>query len=151
MSKRSIIRRMAEFKDMYKLVKYVDSDKYDEAILDKKRNDEESIKRLEELYAKQRFLGRWRKPSHAKIYGVMVDASKHKYIKPYEDDKFGHAYDTTTKGRHLIAKKAYFFRVGLWDESLKDYDKAQTVVILIGTAILTAFGGGVIGFILSRI
>jgi hypothetical protein len=45
---------------------------------------------------------------------------------------------SAVKGRHLLAKKLFIFRVGLWDESLKAYDTTRTVLLSSAVASIIA-------------
>jgi len=147
--KRGIISRMAEMKDMCKLVRYVDSDKYDNTVAHKMHDDKQALTQLVDLYADRGYIRkRIYKRSRSKIAGVLADAFEHKYLKMASKDESSVstaiAIDTTPKGRHFIAKKWFIYPAGLVDDSLKAYGRSQRFY-------LALLGGGGIGALLSGI
>jgi hypothetical protein len=136
---RRIIQRMAEFKDMYKIVQYGCSLDVDELMALKDNHEGLAARNLAHAYIKQL---KWyhRKPIEAKLAKIIFAAHKDKkYFTTLGDEKKGIYFDVSTKGLHLIGKKFYIFRVGLWDEALKDYDSLR----------IALFGGGVGAFIIG--
>lgn len=144
---RGIIEHMAEMKDMYKMTKYIDSDRYDkltESFLG--LTNDVTLGMTADDYVSYRRLN---KPSKTKTLSFIHLTKKNKYINWLDREKT--MLHVTAEGHHLLGKKAYFYRSGLIDESLKHYDKTQTVFIIVLTSIITAIGGTVIGFILGKI
>lgn len=144
-STQRIIRRMAEMKDMYKITKYINSNRYSK--LCTTLATVEAGEALDLTVADYRAY-RWiNKPTLNKALAYINLTKKDRYINWLDRDK--KMLHVTSEGHHLVGKRLYFFRVGLWDESLKHYDKTQTVIIIILTSVIAAVGGTIIGYILG--
>jgi hypothetical protein len=137
---RGIIKIMAEMRDVYKLVKFISSRKY----------EMHPVRTSDELDAFGAVLGLALVyvgddiHKQGKTHRVFHAAHEKGYIRLIQ----GNRIVITPKGTHLLGKKLYFLRVGLWDESLKQYDKTQTVLIIIITSLITAVGGVLAGYLI---
>jgi len=145
-----ILRRMAEVKEMCKLVKYVDSDDYDQLTTGKKQTEEAALRELSNLYIKTK---RFRKPSSGKVSGIIYDALEHRYIKFLGDVNNGYILDTTTKGRKFIARSWFIYPTGRIEESMKAYPETRALFLSVAnliTAVLAASISAVVTYLLSR-
>jgi len=126
-------------KDMYKLVKYIDTDQYQELIDSNSfQNHGEGLQALRDGYRKRRL---WLRASDFKIAKIFRNAKEHGYVD-WLEQKSGKLV-VTSKGRHLLGKKFYFYRAGLVDDSLKAYGRSQRFYAGIGI--------GAIGLIVVQI
>lgn len=137
---------MADVKDMYKMTRFVDSSHYYKKFnADHHKTLVEARDNLAKLYAnKYRYL----RIDQITALKLINRTESNGYIRILKDDE-GAAFDITDKGHHLIGKSWYFFRVGLWDESLKKYDKIQTVLVILVVAIISATGGIIFNMLLG--
>jgi hypothetical protein len=135
-----IIRHMAEMKDMYRIVKFAYSKDIPSLVKLKAPKESEAALKLSEAYLSS--LKKYhRKPHKAQLAKLIHSAHiEESYLRTVGKTNAGLHLEVTRKGIHLIAKKFHFFRVGLWDESLKSY----------GTTV-ALFAGGGIGAILLYI
>jgi len=138
---------MADVKDMYRMTKFVNSPKYYyQIIVSEHPTRLEANDKLAELYAKKySYLGL----DKTKAIKLVNRTESNGYIRVLEGDKET-VYDVTDSGFHLIGKSYYFFRTGLWDETLKRYDKIQTIAIVILVAIISGLAGALGKFIIEQ-
>jgi hypothetical protein len=136
MRNRVIIRRMADVKDIYKLTKFIDSEKYENTKNSISTSPVNAVNDFFNLYNATR---RFKKLSNTRAALLLESAMEQGYILSVSNSSIGMMYEVSpTKGRHILAKKLYFFRVGLWDESMKHYDTTKSVIISSGIAALIA-------------
>lgn len=121
--KKGILRRMADVKDMYKLVKFIASDNYVNSHYGESKTKTFAVNDLLEQYvASKRF---W-KVTESKALRVFDHTISSDYLTiGVIDDNDTVITVKAPRGTHLIEKQWYFFRVGLWDESLKIYSESQ--------------------------
>ncbi|MGA3150447.1 MAG: hypothetical protein ABSD10_02450 [Candidatus Saccharimonadales bacterium] len=130
---------MAEMKDMYKLVRYIDSNRYE--ILSHTQTfkaQNEALLALTQDYIKSRKL---RKPSESTVAAILVASKEHGYIDWLSSNWT--LYVTSIKGRHFIGKKFFIYPAGLVDDSLKAYGRSQRFYTgaVVGGAILAIIEG----------
>jgi hypothetical protein len=137
---------MAEVKDMYKLTRFLNSKKYHEKVdAENSRSPLDIRGELAILFKDSR---RFFKRDLTHVVKLINRTESNGYIRIIGDEGLG-VFDLTDKGFHLIGKSYYFFRVGLWDETSKHYDKSQTVLTAIVIAVISAVGGTVAGVIIG--
>lgn len=147
----SIMGRMAEMKDMYKLVKYIDSDEYDTPVRNKTSRDG-AMSELVYKYSIKSGVAQMR------VTKVLESALHYDYIKIASDHLSGSYFILTPKkGRQLVAKKWRIYPCGLVEQTMQVYPETHTfykgVAIAIVGALATIMGaaiGAVITYKLSR-
>lgn len=124
---------MAEMKDMYKVVKSVDSATYDRFIEENKYEHlEDSVQAFVEKYKTKRKIF---KLSNSRILATIASAIEHRYIR-WTDTTHKTLIVTNDKGRHFLGRKFYFYRAGLIDDSLKAYGRSQRLFLGLGVGTL---------------
>ena len=129
------MKRMAEMKDMYKLARYIDSGKYKP---DRKefKEPKTAIEDCAERYSKKK-LG----VSCAKAQSIIDNAMAHDYIKVIGDPPRGHTLRVVApKGRQLVAKRWFFYRCGLAEQTMQNYPETKQAYRTIFTAVAGIIG-----------
>jgi hypothetical protein len=145
---RRIIRRMAEVKDMYTVVRFVGKSDVEDFMNDTiKTKREASLKFIETFQAN--FKAYILRSNFNRLVVTLGNAIEDCYLEYIGDSETGIFLNVSRKGSHLLGKRFYFFRVGLCSESLKQYDRVQSIVLAIIIALISALGGAIAGFIIK--
>ncbi len=121
-----IIQRMAEMKDMYRLMKCIERE-----IEELEKKNEKKLRKgnLIAVVPRQLVIEKYTATHKSLPYGkatrIFNSTKNHGYIDTDYSDKL----HITTNGEHFLAKKWFILPVGLWNDSLKAYDTLKTVII----------------------
>lgn len=140
---------MTEVKQMYRITRFVDSDKYDPTKKELK-NPLQAIEDCAKSYASTKS-----KLSLRKAHRLVDNTLDHKYVEVIGNDDMGHFLRVTSgRGRQLISKTWLVYRKGLKEQTMKEYPQTQAMYKVKYVARVGAVGtilGGVIGSVATYI
>jgi len=126
---------MADMKDIYRVVKPLENISHEDYEKIRGKSEGEAIVNYTVIY--QANLKRYRrKYTDFKTSNIIYNALKDGYVYAIGGKKTGITLTVNRKGSRLLAKKFYIFRVGLWEESLKEYETTKTLIVAIVVAVL---------------
>lgn len=129
---------MAEIKDIYKLLVYVDSERYERHIDNKEHNAEQAMMYLLNIYEKDN------KVKRRLALRTLQAAFKLKYLTftPSKSNPNTFIIDIEPEeGRHLLGTNLWgLWKSGLIDESLKAYGTTKATVEAVIIAVMTSSG-----------
>lgn len=120
--KRGIIQDMTEVKEMYKIGRYIDSNRYHKG-LKKFKTPLEAINDCAKNYS-----SKWPWRNERKVHGWLNNSIEHKFTKVVGDPENGHYLRVEHgKGKTLLSKKWSIYRDGLREITMKE--RPQTVAM----------------------